>query len=128
MNHKGNLYTPLQSPVEVRKNPVAHLAHAVPLLAVVKPSVQVQAPLDPHSPLIQLHVDGELDTCVTKHLPVPEIPSSHFVQLDGHAWQLEPKKPDAQDSHDSPRKPRWTGTVTRSRAHARTRTTWRTRR
>jgi hypothetical protein len=63
-----------QSPVDVKKNPVEHLAHAVPLSAVVQPALQVHWPFDPHWPFRQLQLAGALATTGTKHLPDPEMP------------------------------------------------------
>jgi len=40
-----------------------------------------------------------------KHLPVPDRPWSQFVQPWGQDWQVGPKNPSAQDSHDVPVKP-----------------------
>lgn len=73
----------LQSPVEVRKNPGEHFAHAVPLSAAVKPALQAHCPLAPQTPLRQLHVDDALETLGFRHLPVPVIPSSHELQPAG---------------------------------------------
>lgn len=40
-----------------------------------------------------------------KHLPLPAIPSSHDVHPVGHAWQVGPKNPAEQDSHEVPLNP-----------------------
>ena len=96
---------PLQSPVEVKKNPGKHLAHAVPLSAVVKPGLHVHCPLALQIPLRQLQLDGGLPTVAVKHLPEPEIPSSQDPHPAGHCWQDGPKKPRAQDSHAVPVNP-----------------------
>ena len=74
-----------QSPFESRKKPGAHLAHAVPLSAVVQPALQVRCPFEPHSPFKQLQVDGRLLTIDTRHRPDPEMPSSQDEQPPGHA-------------------------------------------
>jgi hypothetical protein len=91
--------------VEVAKNPVAHLAHAVPLAAVIHPGLHEHEPSGAHSPLRQLQADKGLATGGVKHLPVPEIPSSHDEQPAGHAWHVGPKKPAAQVSQDVPLNP-----------------------
>lgn len=44
-------------------------------------------------------------TIGTKHLPVPEMPSSQDAHPTGHCWHAGPKKPVAQDSHDEPVNP-----------------------
>ncbi|KAF7794732.1 hypothetical protein EIP86_005870 [Pleurotus ostreatoroseus] len=93
-----------QFPSEVRKNPGAHCAHAVPLLAAVQPELHVHWPFEPQTPFKQLHAVELLDTG-TKQRPLPEIPSSHVWQPAGHAWHVGPKNPEAQDSHDEPVKP-----------------------
>lgn len=95
----------MQSPVEVKKKPGEHVAHAVPLSAVVKPAVQTHWPLVPQTPLRQLQVEGALVTMDFKHCPVPVIPSSQVVQLLGHGLHCGPKNPVAHVSHDEPVKP-----------------------
>jgi len=56
-----------------------------------------------HTPFKQLHLfPPPIDF---RHLPVPEIPSSHCAQLSGHFWQLGPKNPEAQASQACPVKP-----------------------
>jgi hypothetical protein len=77
----------------------------VPLSAVVHPVLQEHCPFDPQLPFRQLQLEGALLTTGTKHLPVPEIPSSQDVQPAGHCWHVGPKKPAAQDSHDEPVNP-----------------------
>jgi hypothetical protein len=52
-----------------------------------------------------LQLDGRFDTTGTKQRPVPEIPSSHEVHPDGHAWHVGPKKPDEHTSQDAPVNP-----------------------
>ncbi|KAF7972992.1 hypothetical protein HWV62_16482 [Athelia sp. TMB] len=94
-----------QLPVESRKNPVAHCAHAVPLDALVHPGRQVHCPLVPHSPLMQLQLDGGLDTGALRQRPLPLMPSSQSVQPLGHFWQVGPKKPVEHVSQDVPLKP-----------------------
>ena len=98
-------YALLQSPVEVKKNPAAHFAHAVPLSAFVQPGLHVHWPFEPQMPLRQLQVEGALLTMGFRHLPEPEIPSSQDAQPAGHGWHVGPKKPEAHDSHDEPVKP-----------------------
>ena len=93
----------MQSPPEVKKNPGAHWAQAVPLLAVVHPALQEHWPFEPQTPFKQLHV--ELVAAGTRQSPLPEMPSSQLWHPAGHAWQFGPKKPWAQDSHDVPVKP-----------------------
>jgi hypothetical protein len=88
--------------VEVKKNPGEHVAHAVPLLAVVNPALHEHCPLGPHSPLIHLHLAGSLAITDFKHLPEPVIPSSQLWQFVGQGWHWGPKDPDAQDSHEAP--------------------------
>lgn len=95
----------LQSPVEVAKNPLAHLAQAVPLAAVVQPGLHAHEPSEPHSPLRQLHVFKGDATGGSRHLPVPDMPSSHVAQPAGHAWHVGPKKPAAQVSQAVPLNP-----------------------
>lgn len=96
----------LQSPVDVRKNPGEHWAHAVPLEDVVHPGLHAHCPFDPHSPLRQLHVDGAFEGRVgTRHRPEPVLPWSHDGHPAGHAWHLGPKNPWAQDSQEEPVKP-----------------------
>ena len=77
----------------------------MPLLPVVNPALQVHCPFDPQTPFSQLHVVGSLAIAGFKHLPEPLIPSSQVVQFAGHAWHLDPKNPDEQDSQDTPVKP-----------------------
>lgn len=96
---------PLQSPVDVKKNPVEHFAHAFPSSPVVNPALQAHWPLAPHAPLRQLHVAGALATTGLTHLPVPVMPSSQVVQLSGQGLHSGPKKPVAHDSHDDPVNP-----------------------
>jgi hypothetical protein len=67
--------------------------------------MQVHCPLEPHSPLIQLQLDGGFVTIGDKQRPVPDNPSSQEVHPEGHAWHVGPKKPVAQDSQDEPVKP-----------------------
>lgn len=73
--------------------------------ALVHPALQVHEPEDEHSPLRQLQVEGSFLISSVRHLPDPEIPSSQSLQPLGHAAQVGPKNPDAQDSHDEPVKP-----------------------
>jgi hypothetical protein len=96
---------PAQLPVESKKKPVAHLAQAVPLSAVVQPARQLHCPFDPQLPFWQLQLEGGLMTVAVKQRPLPEIPSSQDVQPLGHCWHVGPKKPAAQDSHEVPLKP-----------------------
>lgn len=97
--------TPSQLPSELRKNPVSHFAHAVPLVPAVHPGLQVHDPSDPHTPFRQLHVDGAFLMMGSRHRPLPVIPSSQVVQSAGHAWQVGPKNPGAHVSQDVPLKP-----------------------
>lgn len=92
-------------PSEVKKNPWAHLAQAVPLSALVHPALQEHCPFEPHTPFRQLHDEGGFKTGAERHRPVPEIPSSQDVQPWGHGWQFGPKNPWAHDSHEDPVKP-----------------------
>lgn len=64
----------------------------------------MHCPLEPHTPFRQLH-DVELLVVATRQRPLPEIPSSHVAHPAGHAWQLGPKKPEAQDSQELPVNP-----------------------
>jgi len=91
--------------VDVKKNPGAHVAHAVPLAATVKPVLHVHPPLDPQTPLRQLQLEGGFTTAKAMHLPVPEMPSSQDEHPVGHGSQVEPKNPAAHVSHDVPVKP-----------------------
>ena len=70
-----SLALPLQSPSDEEKNPSAHLAHAVPFVAVVHPALHVHCPFDPQTPFKQLQA-VELVDCGTKQRPLPVIPSS----------------------------------------------------
>ncbi|KAJ3884782.1 hypothetical protein GG344DRAFT_83509 [Lentinula edodes] len=92
----------LQSLVEVKKNPEAHLEQAVPLSAVVQPALQLHWPLDPHSPLRELHEEGALVMLNARHFPVPDMPSSQSRQPEVQAWQDRPKKPDSQEAPVKP--------------------------
>ena len=83
------------------------MAQAVPFDEVVHPALQVHLPLDPHTPLTQLHVEGAFVTLNWRHVPVPEMPSSQSRQPAGQASQLGPKRPEAHDSQDDPVKPLW---------------------
>lgn len=74
-----------QLPSEFRKKPVAHLAHAVPLVPAVQPALQVHVPSALHTPFKQLHVDGAFVMIGSKHRPLPVIPSSQDAQSAGHA-------------------------------------------
>jgi len=40
-----------------------------------------------------------------KHLPEPVTPSSQALQFVRQGWHLEPKNPEAQDSHEAPVNP-----------------------
>jgi len=74
-----------QSPLELRKNPVAHFAHAVPLSAFVQPALQVHDPPEPHWPFRQLQVLGAFSILRLRQVPEPAIPSSHWSQSAGQA-------------------------------------------
>lgn len=52
-----------------------------------------------------MQLSGLLLIVGVRHRPEPVIPSSHDVQPVGHAVQLKPKNPDAQDSQDAPVNP-----------------------
>ena len=91
--------------MEVKKKPGEHVAHAVPLLAVVNPALHEHCPLEPHIPLRQLQLEGLLAITGCKQIPEPVIPSLQVVQFVGHGWHLGPKNPEAQDSHDVPVNP-----------------------
>ena len=91
--------------MEVKKKPGKHVAHAVPLLAVVNPALHEHCPLDPHSPLRQLQLAGSLAITSVKHLPEPLVPSSQLVQFCGQAWQVGPKNPESHESHKAPVNP-----------------------
>ena len=91
--------------MDVKKNPGEHFAQAVPLAAVVNPTLHVHCPLDPHTPLRQLQLDAGLVTVAERHRPDPDIPSSQDAHPAGHAWQVGPKNPGEQDSHDAPVNP-----------------------
>jgi len=95
----------LQSPVDDRKKPEEHCAHAVPLAAVVHPVLQVHCPFAWQTPFRQLQLEEGLLTMVVKHRPVPEIPWSQDVHPAGHGAQVGPKKPEAHDSQDPPVNP-----------------------
>lgn len=94
-------------PLESKKNPFAHVEHAVPFDEVVHPALQVHLPLEPHSPLTQLHVDGAFVTLNWRQVPVPDMPSSQSRQPAGQASQVGPKCPETHDSQDDPVKPLW---------------------
>lgn len=95
-----------QLPVESRKNPAAHLAHAVPLSAVVQPGRHVHVPpVVAHTPFSQLQLEGGLETVGVRQRPLPEIPSSQDVHPSGQAWHVGPKNPAEQDSHEVPLNP-----------------------
>lgn len=95
-------HTP-QSPVVVRKNPTAQPEHFVPSLLSTQPVLQVQLPPVPQTPFTQLHFRGSVSpTWVERQRPLPEVPSSHLSQPEGHGWHFGPKKPGAHDSHDEP--------------------------
>jgi hypothetical protein len=102
---------PLQLPKAFRKNPVAHLAQAVPLSAVVHPGLQLHELSAWQVPCKQLHLEaglslaGGLGPSDPEHFPVPAIPSSHPLHPAGHGVHLGPKNPLAQDSHALPVKP-----------------------
>ena len=83
------------------------MEHCVPSLPVVNPGVHVHEPLAPHTPLLQLQVDGASATVGIKHRPVPVMPSSQVVQPVGHAWHVGPKNPEAQVSQEVPLNPVW---------------------
>jgi hypothetical protein len=92
--------------LESKKKPTSHVAHAVPLGALVHPVRQVQVPDELQEPFKQLHLEGAFEgSGVERQAPVPDGPSSHLSQLLGHLEQLGPKKPAAQDSHDVPVNP-----------------------
>ena len=74
---------PLQSPLVVWKKPLPHAEHEVPLVPVVQPGLHVHFPSEPQTPLRQLQVDGKLVTAGVRQTPVPVIPWSHLLQLDG---------------------------------------------
>jgi hypothetical protein len=72
--------------LESRKKPASHVAHAVPLGALVHPVRQVQVPEELQEPFKQLHLEGASDgSGVERHAPVPDGPSSHLSQLLGHS-------------------------------------------
>lgn len=98
-------HVPLQSPVEERKNPGAHFAHAVPLFPAIHPGLHVHWPLGWHCPFRQLQLGGALATIGIKQRPDPEMPSSQEEQLLGHGRQFGPKNPCAQVSQDDPVNP-----------------------
>jgi hypothetical protein len=54
---------------------------------------------------MQLQLDGGLTTGATKHLPVPEVPSSQEEHPEGHGWQFGPKNPGEHDWQDVPVNP-----------------------
>ena len=89
----------------LRKKPEAHCAQAVPLAAVVQPARQAHWPSDPHSPLIQLQVEGAFGTTGDKQRPEPAMPWSQFVHPVGHGWHVAPKKPSAHVSQAEPANP-----------------------
>ena len=68
-----------------RKKPASHVAHAVPLGALVHPARQVQVP-PLQEPFKQLHLEGAFEgSGVERQAPVPDGPSSHLSQLPGHS-------------------------------------------
>lgn len=68
-----------------RKKPVSHVAHAVPLGALIHPARQVQVP-PLQVPFKQLHLEGAFEgSGVERQAPVPDGPSSHLSQLPGHS-------------------------------------------
>lgn len=95
----------LQSPVDVWKNPLSHLAHAVPLSAFTNPALHAHSPFVPQTPFRQLHVAGAFFTGESRHLPDPAIPSSHDVHPASQLWHVAPKCPGAQVSQDEPVNP-----------------------
>lgn len=78
-----------QLPLESRKKPVSHVAHNVPLGALVHPVTQVQALDEVQEPFKQLQLEGAVDGIgVERHAPVPDGPSSHLSQLLGHSVRV----------------------------------------
>jgi hypothetical protein len=71
--------------VRVKKKLGEHVAHAVPLLAVVNPALHAHCPLEPHTSLRQLQLEGLLAIAGCEQIPEPLIPSSQVqvVQFAG---------------------------------------------